>query len=96
MAILHYSYLTLKMSEPCGIISIKGDVEWAFDCNRVSCETTDRLLASVDLQELKQALAESPPPHLDSVMPQGQDFQDVHPTRGHTQQDNLIVHGGII
>jgi hypothetical protein len=60
MVISHYAYLVLKMSEPHGIISIRGDVERAFDWDRESCETADKLTASVELQELKQALAESP------------------------------------
>jgi hypothetical protein len=60
MAIPHYAYLVLKMPGPCGIICIRGDIKWAFDCNRESCETADRLLASVELQELKQALSEAP------------------------------------
>jgi hypothetical protein len=50
----------------CGVIAIRGDVKWAFDCDRESCETADILMVSVELQELKQALAESPP---DPVMP---------------------------
>jgi hypothetical protein len=62
MAIPHYAYLVLKMPGPCGIISIRGDVNRAFDYDRESCKTTDRLMASAELQELKQALAESPPP----------------------------------
>jgi hypothetical protein len=62
MVIPHYAYLVLKMPGRCGVISIRGDVKRAFDCDRESCETADRLLASVELQELKQALAESPPP----------------------------------
>jgi hypothetical protein len=62
MAILHYGYLVLKMLGPCGIISIRGDVKRAFDCDSDSCETVDILRASTELQELKQALAESPPP----------------------------------
>jgi hypothetical protein len=67
MVILHYACMVLKMPWTCGIISIRGDVKWAFDCDRKSCETADRLMASVELQELKQALAESPP---DPVMPE--------------------------
>jgi hypothetical protein len=43
-----------------------GDVKRAFDYDRESCETADRLTVSTELQELKQALAESP---LDPVMP---------------------------
>jgi hypothetical protein len=65
----HYAYLVLKMSGSHGVISIRGDVKKAFDCDRESYETVDRLMASVELQELKQALAESPPP-LDLVLPE--------------------------
>jgi hypothetical protein len=61
MAIPHYAYLVLKMPGLHGIISIREDVKRAFDCDRESCETTDRLTASIELQELKQALVESPP-----------------------------------
>jgi hypothetical protein len=66
MAIPHYAYLVLKMPGPRGILSIRGDVKRAFDCDRETCETADRLTASTELQELKQALAASP---LDPVMP---------------------------
>jgi hypothetical protein len=44
-----------------GAISIRGDVKGAYDCNKESCEMDDRLAASTDLQELKEALVESPP-----------------------------------
>jgi hypothetical protein len=64
MAIPHYAFLVLKMPGLRGVISIRGDIKRAFDCDRESCETADRLLASIELQELKQALAESPPPNL--------------------------------
>jgi hypothetical protein len=60
MAIPHYTYLVLKMPGPRGAISIRGDVKWAFDCDRESCEMIDRLTMSVELQDLNQALAESP------------------------------------
>jgi hypothetical protein len=59
MAILHYTYLVLKMPGPRGAISIRGDVKRAFDCDRESCEMIDRLTTSVELQDLNQALAES-------------------------------------
>jgi hypothetical protein len=61
MAIPHYAYLVMKMLRPHDVIYIRGDIKWAFDCDRESCETASRLLASVELQELKQALAESSP-----------------------------------
>jgi hypothetical protein len=62
MAIPHYAYLVLKMLGPCCVITIRGDVKRAFNCDRESCETANRLTASVELQEMKQALADSPPP----------------------------------
>jgi hypothetical protein len=49
------------------VISIWGDVKHAYDCDKESCEMTDILIESVELQELKKALAESSPPP-DSVM----------------------------
>jgi hypothetical protein len=60
MVIPHYAYVVLKMPGPNGVISIKGDVKRAYDCDRESCEMTDMLLASVELQDLKKALVESP------------------------------------
>jgi hypothetical protein len=66
LAIPYYAYLVLKMSGPCGVISIRGDIKRAFNCDRESYEMADRLLASAELQELKYALAES---HPDPVMP---------------------------
>jgi hypothetical protein len=66
MAIPHYAYLLLKMSGPNGVILIIGDIKQAYDCDLESCEMADALLASVELQNLKKVMAESPP---DSVMP---------------------------
>jgi hypothetical protein len=60
MEIPHYAYLVLKILGPCGIIFIRGDIKRAFDCDRESCETADRLTGSVELHELKQALPKSP------------------------------------
>jgi hypothetical protein len=67
MVIPHYAYLVLKILGLRGIISIRGDIKRAFNCDRESCEIVDRLTVSVELQELKQALAESRP---DLVMPE--------------------------
>jgi hypothetical protein len=33
MAIPHYPYLLLKMSGPNGVLSLRGDLKRAFDCN---------------------------------------------------------------
>jgi hypothetical protein len=67
MVIPHYAYLVLKMPWLRNVISIRGGFKRAFDCDRESCETVDRLLASAELQDLKQVLAEPPIP-ADSVM----------------------------
>jgi hypothetical protein len=66
MAISHYAYLVLKMLGSRGVISIRKDVKRAYDCNKESYEIADRLIASAELQELKESLAESPP---DPVIP---------------------------
>jgi hypothetical protein len=47
------------------VSSLSG--ETSSDCDRESCEIADRLTAFVELQELKQAMVESP---LDPVMPE--------------------------
>jgi hypothetical protein len=92
MAIPHYAYLVLKMPGPHDVISIRGDIKRAYDCDRESYETVDRLTTSVELQELKKALAESPPlPRPDHA--RGQDIQDVHPAKGLTQQDGPAIPG---
>jgi hypothetical protein len=49
MAIPHYAYLILKMAGSNDAISIKGDVKHAYDCDRESCETADRIIASAEL-----------------------------------------------
>jgi hypothetical protein len=67
MAIPHYAYLVLKMLGPHGVISIRVEVKCDYDCDRESCEMVNRLMAFAELQDLKHALAESPP--LELVMP---------------------------
>jgi hypothetical protein len=62
MAISHYTYLVLKIPGPCGVISIRGDVKRAYDCDKESCEMADRLTASAELRELKESLVKAPPP----------------------------------
>jgi hypothetical protein len=66
MAILHCAYMVLKMSGLRGVISIRGDVKRAYDCDKESYEMADRLTAYIELRELKDSLAESP---LDLVIP---------------------------
>jgi hypothetical protein len=49
MDILHYAYFVLKMPGPRGVISIRGDIKRAYDCDRESCEMADRLTTSAEL-----------------------------------------------
>jgi hypothetical protein len=72
MAIHHYAYLVLKMPGPNSVISIKGDVKHVYDYDKETYETTDMPLASVELKELKKALAES---HPDPIMPEAKMFE---------------------
>jgi hypothetical protein len=67
MAIPHYAYMVLKMPGPHCVICIKGDIKRAYGCDKESCEVDDRLTSSTKLQELKKALAKSPP---DPIMPE--------------------------
>jgi hypothetical protein len=81
MVIPHYAYLVLKMPGPNGVISMKGDVKSAYDCDRESCEMADKFLASAELQELKTALTKS---HPDPIMPEAKTSKaSIHP------EDNL-------
>jgi hypothetical protein len=66
MAIPHYAYMVLKRPGTHG--SIMGGVKRAYYNDRDSSETVGMLTTSVELQELKNALAESPPP--DPIMPE--------------------------
>jgi hypothetical protein len=49
-----------KDAKTVWVISIRGDIRQAYDCDKESCEMVDRLVASAELQELKEALVESP------------------------------------
>jgi hypothetical protein len=40
---------SLEDAKPNGVISIKGDGKQVYDCNQESCETSNALLASVEL-----------------------------------------------
>jgi hypothetical protein len=55
------------MLGPHGVISIRGDVKHTYNCDKESCETADRLMASTELQELKKSLVEY---HPDLIMPE--------------------------
>jgi hypothetical protein len=77
MAIPHYAYMVLMMPEPHDVISVIGDVKRAYDCDKESCETANRIASSVELQELKKALAKS---QLEPIMPEAKTTKtSIHP-----------------
>jgi len=45
MAIPHYIYLFLKMPEPKGVLSLRGDIKKSFDCNQgaIQCASNTRV-----------------------------------------------------
>jgi hypothetical protein len=65
MAVPHYIYLVLKMPGPNGVITIRGDLKMAYECDYESCNLTDTLITSLNLNREVRSLAESP---ADSVM----------------------------
>jgi hypothetical protein len=58
MAILHYAYSVLKMPCSLGVISIRGDIKRTYDYNNEICKIADRLISSVELQELKKVMVQ--------------------------------------
>ena len=59
MAIPHYTYLVLKMPRPAGVITLRGDVKKAYECDRENCDMADVMEASLELAKELQAAAES-------------------------------------
>ena len=49
MAIPHYIYLVLKMPGPAGVITLRGDVKKAYECDRENCDMADVMAASLEL-----------------------------------------------
>jgi hypothetical protein len=88
----HYAYLVLKIPGPRGVISIRVDVKRAYDCVKESCEISDRLVASAELQELKEALADPPPPQ-EPVTPDSKTSKKSIQPEDTTQQANPVVYG---
>ena len=57
MAVPHYAYLVLKMPGPSGVITLRGDHQKAYECDRESCDLADTLIASLDLARELEMLA---------------------------------------
>lgn len=57
MAIPHYPYLLLKMLVPHGVLSLKGDLKCAFDCDIQAIEITTKAQEADGKQEVAKAAA---------------------------------------
>ena len=74
MAIPHYIYLVLKMPGPQGVISVRGDIKQAYKCDQESRQQADKLQAAVELQKLKESMAELPP---EPAMPEAKEKRSI-------------------
>jgi len=63
MAVPHYAYLVLKMPGPSAVITLHGNHQKAYQCERESCNMADTIIASLDLaRELENSARDSDPP----------------------------------
>jgi hypothetical protein len=58
MAIPHYPYLLLKMSGPHGILSLRGKLKRAFDCDIQAIQITAKAQAADDREEITTVAAQ--------------------------------------
>ena len=62
MAVPHYAYLVLKMPGPSGVITLRGDHQKAYQCDRESCDLADTVIVSLDhARELENSAKDSNP-----------------------------------
>jgi hypothetical protein len=58
MAILHYPYLLLKMLGPNGVLSLRGNLKCAFDCNVQAIQIAAKAQAANGREEIATVAAE--------------------------------------
>jgi hypothetical protein len=58
MAILHYPYLLLKMLGPNGVLSLRGNLKCAFDCNVQAIQIAAKAQAASGREEIATVAAE--------------------------------------
>ena len=61
MAIPNYTYLKLKISGPCGVITISTSFQCAYECEVECCDHAAAIVASVELTTLRKEVAEEAP-----------------------------------
>jgi len=63
MAIPNYTYLKLKISGPCGVITISTSFQRAYECEVKCCEHATTIIASKELVAIrKEVIEEAPDP----------------------------------
>jgi hypothetical protein len=61
MAIPNYTYLKLKMPGPHGVITIGSSFQRAYQCEVESCELASAVIASEELEVIRDETAEEAP-----------------------------------
>src|SRR5438132_5725221 len=57
MAVLHYTYMVLKLPGPHGIITLRGDVRRSYNCDQESCTLAENLQAKAERDSIRLAAA---------------------------------------
>jgi hypothetical protein len=65
MAIPHYLYLLLKMPGPHGILSLRGDLKRAFDCDIQAIQITAEVQIADGREEITTIVAQMNPEELE-------------------------------
>jgi hypothetical protein len=65
MVIPHYPYILLKMPGPNGILSLRGDLKCAFDCDVQAVQITAKAQAASEREEIATIAAKINPEELE-------------------------------
>jgi hypothetical protein len=65
MAIPHYPYLLLKMPGPNGVLSLRGDLKHAFDCDVQAIQITAKAQAANGREQITMVVTEINPEEVD-------------------------------
>src|SRR5438128_241040 len=57
MAVPHYTYITLKLPGPNGIITLRGDVRRSYSCDQESCTLAENLQAKAEQDSIQLTAA---------------------------------------
>ena len=61
MVVPNYTYLKLKMSGPCGVITIGTSFQHAYECEVECCEHATTIVASKELAAIRKEVTEEAP-----------------------------------